>query len=213
MIVGAAAAAATVLALAGCATPTPYQPIIAARPTLGGFSETRLAADHYRVTFNGNGLTKRDTVERYMLYRAAELTLAQGYDWFEVDDRHTDRDRATYVDPDPFAFGPRYGPGFGAFGPRYGPGFGAFGPLYGPGFGFFRPNWSYYSRGYGWRSPLFGDPFWNNRFDISTVEKFEAGAEITLHKGPVPTSTSRAFDARQVKANLEPLIVRPVPKS
>ena len=189
LIVGAAAA--TVLALAGCATPTPYQPIIAARPTLGGFSDTRLTADHYRVTFNGNSLTKRDTVERYMLYSAAELTLAQGYDWFEVDDRHTDRDRATYVDPDPFAFGPRYGPGFG----------------------FFRPNWRYYGRGYGWHSPLFGDPFWNDRFDVSTVEKFEAGAEITLHRGPVPAGTSRAFDARQVKANLEPVIVRPVPKS
>ena len=186
-----AGALAMTAAMAGCATPTPYQPNVPGQAAAGGYSETALTADRYRVTFNGNTLTSRDTVENYMLYRAAELTLSRGYDWFELDDRRTNRDQQTYVEPDPLAYGPRFGGGYG----------------------FWRPTWRYYGRGFGWRSPIFGDPFWNDQFDVTTVQKFEASAEITLHKGPPPAGANRAFDARQVQANLEPKIVRPTPKA
>mgnify|MGYP001358476655 CR=1 FL=1 len=96
--------------LAGCTTATPYQPDLRGSQVSGGFSETRVTNDRFRVQFRGNTLTSRDTVERYLLYRAAELTLAQGYDWFEIDDRRTDRTQRTYVDP---PIGPRFGYGFG----------------------------------------------------------------------------------------------------
>ena len=177
--------------LAGCTTATPYQPDLRGSQVSGGFSETRVTNDRFRVQFRGNTLTSRDTVERYLLYRAAELTLAQGYDWFEIDDRRTDRTQRTYVDP---PIGPRFGYGFG--------------------YGYWQPSWRYYGAGFGWRSwnPYFGDPFFADRMDIRTVQQFEAGAEIILHRGPTPEGSARAFDARQVKQNLEPTIIRPQPR-
>ena len=195
LIAGALALSA---ALSACATATPYQPNIAGQSASGGFTDLKLTDDRYRVSFSGNSLTKRDTVERYMLYRAAELALTQGYDWFEMDDRRTDRDRQTYIEADPF--GPRFG---------YGGGFGY-------GYGFWQPRWSYYGRGFGWRTwdPFYTrSRFWADDYDVRTIEKFEASADIILHKGPPPAGASRAFDARQVQANLEPTIIRPVQKA
>ena len=78
--------------LAACATPTPYQPNVPGQQTSGGYSELRLEQNRFRVTFTGNSLTSRETVEAYLLFRAAELTTQQGYDWFSIVDRHTDRD-------------------------------------------------------------------------------------------------------------------------
>ncbi|MEO0362560.1 MAG: hypothetical protein AAF322_15680, partial [Pseudomonadota bacterium] len=62
-----AIAAAAAAALAACATPTPYQP----KTSDGGFTESRVETGRYRVAFAGNSLTDRDTVERYLLFRAA----------------------------------------------------------------------------------------------------------------------------------------------
>ena len=187
-----AGALALTAALAGCATPTPYQPNIRGQAASGGFTDFRLTQDRFRVSFSGNSLTKRDTVERYMLYRAAELTLAQGYDWFEMDERRTDRDRQTYIEPDLLSS-----------------------PRFGMGYGYWRPSWAYYGRGFGWRTwdPFYArGPFWADQYDVRTIERFEASAEIILHKGPPPAGAARAFDARQVQANLEPTIVRPAPR-
>jgi hypothetical protein len=79
--------AAIVAGLAACVTPTPYQP---APPDGFGYSETRLDKNKFRVTFRGNSLTKRETVEDYLLYRAAELTLQNGYSHFLVIGRDTE---------------------------------------------------------------------------------------------------------------------------
>ena len=184
----AAALAVALVATAGltaCATATPYQPNVRGQAVSGGFSETRLEADRFRVNFAGNSLTSRETVERYLLYRAAELTVDQGGDWFTLVERQTDRKARTYVDPDPL--GP-YG--------RY---------------GYWRPYWRYYGVGPGWRrwDPWYGDPFWADRMDVRTVEKFEASAEIQIGHGAKPVNDPRAFDAREVMANLGPAIVRP----
>ncbi len=40
-------------------------------------------------------MTDRETVENYMLYRAAELTLQNGYDTFTIVNRDTDKDSRT----------------------------------------------------------------------------------------------------------------------
>ena len=177
-----------VVGLTACETATPYQQLEHGTRVSGGYTEQKLDADHFRVVFKGNTLTSRGTVESYLLYRAAELTIAQGYDWFETVDRHTERDKRTYVDADPF-----YGPGY-----RY---------------GFFRPYWSFYGRGYGWRSwgPFWGDPFWGDTATVQTVERFEASAEIAMHHGPKPTGDARGLEAREVISNLGPKIQRPKP--
>jgi hypothetical protein len=88
-------------ALAACETATPYQPLTQNSTASGGFSDQKIEPDRFRVSFQGNTLTSRKTVESYLLYRSAELTLAQGYDWFEAVDRSTDRSTQTYYD-DPY---------------------------------------------------------------------------------------------------------------
>lgn len=97
-------AAAAVLALSGCATPTPYQPAadMGGHSFAPGYTDTRLEDNRYRITFAGNDVTSRETVENYLLYHAADLTLQNGYDWFEVIKRASDqktRQVTTYDDP------------------------------------------------------------------------------------------------------------------
>ena len=64
------------LVLTGCATS--YQP----KSYTGGYTDTKLDDDKYRVTFSGNQHTSADRVERYALLRAAEITLDYGYSHF-----------------------------------------------------------------------------------------------------------------------------------
>ena len=112
--------------LSACATPTPYQPAIGAAY---GFQETAIESDRYLVSFSGNSLTQRETVETYLLFRAAELTLERGFDHFTIVRRDTDASRRFVGTGDPYRS--RYG-----FGYRY------YHPIYG---------W------YGWRDPFWDD--------------------------------------------------------
>jgi hypothetical protein len=70
--------AALALGLSACATP------YGSAGLSGGYSETKLDDATYVVTFAGNGYTTAETVQTFWLYRCAELTLAQGYDGFEI---------------------------------------------------------------------------------------------------------------------------------
>jgi hypothetical protein len=82
-------AAALALSAAACAsTPTPYQ--AAAEGSRYGFREQFIENNRVRITFSGNSLTDRETVETYLLYRAAEVTLQHGDDYFIVANRDTD---------------------------------------------------------------------------------------------------------------------------
>ncbi len=122
--------AVAALTLAGCETATPYQPIGAHNSEAGGgYSDQQIEGNRWRVTFAGNSLTSRDTVERYLLYRSAELTVQQGFDWFSAYDRNTDRSTQTYVDP---YFGAYWGPRWGFYRRGYGWGYGRWGdPFWG----------------------------------------------------------------------------------
>ena len=51
----------------------------------GGFTETRLAPDQWRVLVQANGFTTRHEAEQLLMRRAAELTLEQGKRYFELD--------------------------------------------------------------------------------------------------------------------------------
>src|SRR5690348_2843245 len=76
--------------LTACATPTTYHP--AENDRAPGYSDERLAENRFRVTFTGNPVTPRQTVENYLLLRAAEVTHQAGYDWFVFDTRDTKKD-------------------------------------------------------------------------------------------------------------------------
>jgi hypothetical protein len=180
-VVIAALGASLGLGLAGCETVTPYQPLQHGNRISGGFTDQKLDSDHFRITFKGNYATPRSTVESYLLYHAAEVTVAQGYDWFETVERHTDKQKETYVDSfyGGYGFG-YYHHGFGGF---YGPyGYGRFGYGFGP----------------------FG-----GAYDVHTEQQFEASADIALRHGPKPAGDARALDAREVLTNLGPKIRLP----
>lgn len=181
-----AGAAALALLAAGCAgKPTPYQPISSSSRVAGGYSETRLAADHFRVTFAGNSFTSRERVEASLLYRAAELTLQERYDWFVIEDREVEHQVERDLHPDPL-----------------------YRPWFYDNYGYWRPYWRYYGPRTGWRTwdPYFGDPFWADRIDTRTVERFEVSAEIRMGHGAMPQGNHKAFDARDVIARIGPQI-------
>lgn len=119
-IVGAA------LVLGACAESTPYQPAGEGRY---GYEQQRIESDRYLVSFMGNSLTDRETVETFLLFRAAELTLEQGYDYFQLVRRETDEESRLV------GTGPGY---YDRFHVRYR----YFHPVYG---------W------YGWRDPFWDD--------------------------------------------------------
>lgn len=157
--------------LSACATPTPYQPIDARGEARGGYFEQRLEDNRFRVTFRGNEFTSRQTVENYLLFRAAELTLQAGYDGFTMVNRAVDPNQRTRVTSDPFGPGP---------------------------WGFWGPSWRYRYGGY-WRywDPWGPDPFWAHDVDVRTVTSYEATAEIVMFRGRRPDDP-RSFDARQI---------------
>jgi hypothetical protein len=78
--------ALAVFGLAACSTPTPYQAAVDDY----GYRDQQLESNRYRVSFAGNTATSLETVQNYVLYRAAELTVANGYDYFRVVDRSTE---------------------------------------------------------------------------------------------------------------------------
>jgi hypothetical protein len=125
-----ATALAALLALASCAYPTPYIP--ATTPGGEGYYETQIEANRFRVSFKGNTVTPRETVENFLLYRAAELTLKTGNDHFVIADAQTDRDVSYRWDE------PAYYGNFGWWGPRWRRGFIGAGGGYG-GYGYSRP--------------------------------------------------------------------------
>lgn len=86
--------------LLGCATATPYQPKI----DRFGFTEREIETNRYAVTFEGNAQTPRDVVETYLLFRAAETTLAAGGDYFRIADRDTEA-KTRYRAVAPVGFG------------------------------------------------------------------------------------------------------------
>ncbi len=74
------------LLLVACASSeAPYAP--ASEVGDVGYAESQLSTDRYRVSYTGRADTPLELVQDYALLRAAELTVAQNYDWFEVVDR------------------------------------------------------------------------------------------------------------------------------
>lgn len=101
--------------LTGCMTPSPYAPRLEGQQT--GYTDRAITQNRYRVTFTGNTATPRETVESYLLLRAAEVTRAAGFTNFVFDTRNTRANTSyqtvPYGPPDPFWGRPR---GFGYWG-------------------------------------------------------------------------------------------------
>lgn len=171
----------SVLVLGACATATPYQ---AAGDGSRGFSEQLIEKNRYRVSFSGNSLTDLETVENYLLYRAAELTAQRGYDHFIIADRDTET-KKRFI-------------GGSAFGPSFGHGYRARNYF----------GWSYYRPAFGWGYGFGRDPFFDD-MDVRQITRFQASAEIMMGLGRKPANNERAYDAKEVMRNLGAMIQRP----
>ena len=161
--------------VSGCATSTPYQPALDGK---WGFDQQQIEENRWTVSFAGNSLTDRQTVETYLLYRAAELTEQQGYDYFHVADSDTNEDRRVVASPNGF-YDPFYS-GFacnyrfyGRHGRLYPTRIGRNGlhraSFYGSRFGYYDP----YHRGFG-----------PSAYDYREVIRYDANAQIILRRGP-----------------------------
>ncbi|WP_339930472.1 hypothetical protein [uncultured Brevundimonas sp.] len=89
--------AASALALTACASLAPYGPQMG--PNGQGYAEQRIESNRFRVTYRGVGAP--GPVADMALLRAADLTVQNGFDWFEVTQRWTDgrRDSAGGLRP------------------------------------------------------------------------------------------------------------------
>jgi hypothetical protein len=89
--------AASALALSACASLAPYGPQMG--PNGQGYAEQRIESNRWRVTYRGVGAP--GPVADMALLRAADLTVQNGFDWFEVTQRWTDgrRDSAGGLRP------------------------------------------------------------------------------------------------------------------
>ncbi len=146
LLVAVAAGLATACASSGS---TPYQP--AGINGEYGYAQQQIEHNKVRLTFNGNSSTDVTTVKKYVLYRAAEVTLQSGYDFFMLADRGVETEsefRST-------TFRPRFGAEF--------------------------------------------------REEAS----HEVMVDITMYSGRKPPVLPNAYDAREVRVNLEPGIERP----
>jgi len=169
---------ALALLVVACATATPYGP--ASQGGGYGFSDQRIEDNRYRITFRGNSVTARETVENALLYRAAELTVDLGYDYFIAVENDTEANTSYRTTTEPAFYG-RYGYGH---------------PFYRPYYGF-----SYYAYGFGWGAPY--DSY------TREVTRYSAVAFVVMYQGEKPADNPNAFNAREVMNNLGPYVLGP----
>lgn len=193
--------------LAACATATPYQE--ASKPgAYDGFSQTMIENDRARVSFGGNSLTDRDTVENYLIYRSAEIAKERGFDYFTLQERDTEE--KTRITASGYGYG-LYDPFFNYsfYGPSYGWSrrgrFSSFGRrgFRGAGFGsrFGGSRFGFGDSGFG-----FGGRF--NDFDAREITKYRATAEVKFGRGAEPDNLN-SFNTNEVLENLSSAITYP----
>ena len=201
--------AVSVAALSACATSTPYQE--ASKPgAFDGFSQQIIENDRARVSFAGNSLTERETVENYLIFRAAELAVERGYETFTLTERDTEqKTRLSGTGSsfrgglnDPFFNYSFFRPGFGwSRGTRF------------SSFGGFNRGFGFRNRGF---SRFGGFGGLNNNFNVREITKYRASAEVKFGRFAQPGSdgtSKNTFNAREVIENLGPIITYPEEKA
>jgi hypothetical protein len=70
--------------ISGCATG--YN----AKGLTGGYSDVQIDENTYRVSYSGNKFTDPSKLESLLIYRAADLTVQKGFDWFTLRDKSSE---------------------------------------------------------------------------------------------------------------------------
>lgn len=165
--------------LAACASASGYH--ARTEPVGNGYSEERIDGVRWRVEFSGGEGDSREEVDSFLLYRAAELTVNSGYDWFMPSGREIQSEGEIIVQaPTPS---------------------GIVSPVW-------RPQWRSrrLSRWTDWMPAGGGvraEPQEPPSAQVRHVERFAAREEITMGRGPGPNG---AFDARRVLSELGPTV-------
>jgi hypothetical protein len=139
----------------------------------GVFTVKPSGPNTFKLVVTGHTFNSRGDIEKYLAYRAAQLTIEQGADWFTLKEDRAKGETAVPVpvrDPE----GPRY-----SFRMKY-----------------FRPVWRYkVSDSAEWTrwSSFSGEPFISA--DPKTISDFEVSVEIVVRKGPMDDADPLAFDA------------------
>ena len=141
----------------------------------GIFMLQKKGATRYHLVVKGHQFPSRDAIEKYLLYRAAELTLDQHDGWFTLIETRAKGDTAPPSKPDPeglrFSFRMAY----------------------------WRPAWRYKLAGAtAWQS---WSAFSGAAFPVTdpkTVTDFEVSADIVLHKGNMNDADPLAYEAGAV---------------
>lgn len=79
--------------ISGCATPYKKSGF------MGGYSDTKIQDDIFKVKFKGNAFIGRDEVADFALLRCAELTLNNEYKYFIVLDEESYAKTGTFTTP------------------------------------------------------------------------------------------------------------------
>ncbi len=146
-------------------------------PAAAGVFSVEKKGVRLHLTVTGHKFTARADVEKYLAYRAAELTLEQKGSWFTFAETRAKGD--TVPVPKRDATGPRY-----SFRMEY-----------------WRPVWRYKTAGNSaWTSwsPFSGAAFFADGKDSKTISDFEASADIVVHKGQMDDTQPLAFEAGAV---------------
>ena len=94
---------ALALIIASCATP--YQNT----GFRGGYSDTALAPDVYRVSFQGNGFTSSDRAQDLALLHAADVTLSHGFRYFGIVNQASSSTLFSITESGDFIYKPKSG--------------------------------------------------------------------------------------------------------
>jgi len=154
------------------ATPPPGYQVKPAGPDV--LSAKSIGANRFRLTVTGHLFSGRENIEKYLAYRAAQLTLEHKFNWFSFVETHAKGDAAAKLMRDPS--GMRY-----SFRMAY-----------------FRPVWRYKIAGAkAWASwsPFSGALFWADGIDPKNVTDFQVSADIALQKSVFEDDNPLAFDA------------------
>jgi hypothetical protein len=138
----------------------------------GVFTMKMVGPNKFHLAVTGHKFTSRSDIEKYLAWRASQLTIEQKGTWFTLVEN---RAKGETADP-----APKIDPGA----PRY-----SFRMKY------FRPVWRYKVSGAAtWTrwSPFAGTPFMTT--DPKTITDFEVSADIVTHKGTMDDANPLAFE-------------------
>jgi hypothetical protein len=165
-------------ASAAPAAPTPPADAPMVPPAKPGvFTATKKGATGYHLVVAGHKFTSRDDIEKYLAWRAADLTLSDKGSWFTFAQIRAKADTVPPPKRDPAA--PRHSFQMANF----------------------QPVWRYKTKGAAdWKSwsPYSGAAFFADGMKADDITDFEASADIVVRKGVMDDADPLGYEAGAV---------------